>query len=134
MKEKTPPITRTNYKTWVRYRKPLCKGCHSLCCTLPVEVSVADLQRMELVSAEETAFSIRKIGRKLKKQGYIESFRVELGLFTLRRHRNHDCIFLDENRLCKIYRKRPQVCRKFPELGPRPGYCPAKRKLNTQAD
>lgn len=114
--------------TWIKFRPSLCNGCHSLCCTLPVEVSVADLQRMELITPEEATQSVKKIARKLMDQGLIRSFRVRSGLFILEQRPNDDCIFLDKQRLCTIYEKRPQVCRMFPALGPRPGYCPEKRK------
>lgn len=115
--------------TWVKFRPVMCKGCHALCCTLPVEVSVADLQRMELITPEQAALPIRKIARDLQDRKLVRSFRVRSGLFTLEQRTNDDCVFLGkEDRLCTIYDKRPQVCRKFPELGPRPGYCPEKRK------
>lgn len=100
----------------------------ALCCTLPVEVSVADLARMELITPEEVKWSIKKIAKKLQQQGVVASFRVRTGLLTLTQKPNSDCIFLDAHRRCTIYEKRPQVCRKFPALGPRPGYCPAKKK------
>lgn len=111
----------------------MCNGCHALCCTLPVEVSVADLQRMEVITADEVRWPIKKIARKLMDQGIVRSYRVRTGLFTLEQRPNNDCIYLDANRLCKLYDKRPQVCRLFPSLGPRPGYCPARRKETKRA-
>ena len=83
---------------------------------------------MELITPEEAAQSVKKIARKLVDQKLVKSFRVRSGLFTLEQRTNGDCVFLDKNRLCTIYDKRPQVCRKFPELGPRPGFCPEKRR------
>ena len=132
MKPKVRPILRSDESTWIPFRKINCTGCQSLCCTLPVEVSVGELQRMELITPQETGESIGRIGRRLIKAGLVESYRTSLGFFTLKRHRNHDCVFLDEKRRCKIYRKRPQVCRKFPELGPRPGFCPAKPRTGAR--
>ncbi len=124
------PADAGRLSTWIKYRPALCKGCHSLCCTLPVEVSVADLQRMELITPEEASQSIKKIARKLMDQRLIRSYRVATGLFILEQRPNDDCVFLHaETRLCTIYEKRPQVCRKFPELGPRPGFCPEKRRV-----
>ncbi|MBY0370322.1 YkgJ family cysteine cluster protein [bacterium] len=114
--------------TWLRYKQSMCQGCHGLCCTLPVEVSVADLQRMELITADEVRWSVRKIAKKLIDQGVVRSFRVRTGLFTLEQRPNGDCVVLDKNRLCVLYERRPQVCRMFPALGPRPGFCPSKRK------
>ena len=40
-------------ETWVRYSAGLCRDCHATCCTLPVEVRIDDLIRLELVDAFE---------------------------------------------------------------------------------
>jgi Fe-S-cluster containining protein len=123
------PVDAGRLSTWVKHRPSMCAGCHALCCTLPVEVSIADLQRMELITPEEANQSIKKIAAKLMDLKLIQSFRVRTGLFTLAQRANEDCTFLGKkDRLCTIYEKRPTVCRKFPELGPKPGWCPEKRK------
>lgn len=59
--------------------------------------------------------------------GMVKNFRVKTGLFTLAQRPNGDCLYLDSERRCTIYDKRPSVCRRFPEIGPRPGHCPAER-------
>jgi Fe-S-cluster containining protein len=90
-----------------------------------VEVSVEDLVRMELATEDEAQGSLKKLGRRLEREGHVQYFRVASGLFLLTQRPNGDCRYLDANRHCTIYDRRPDVCRKFPtELGPRVGYCP----------
>ncbi len=114
---------------WTKYRKGLCEGCWSGCCTLPVEVSAADLIRLELITEDEAASSLKKVARRLMKEGIIQAYQSKAQLFILEQRSGRDCIFLGEkNRLCTVYQKRPEVCRVFPKIGPRPGYCPHQKK------
>lgn len=113
--------------TWVRYRSGLCEGCWAGCCTLPVEVSVNDLIRLDLATEEEAAVSLKALARRLLKEKVIQAFQAKSQLFVLEQRYGRDCIYLDSaTRLCTVYEKRPEVCRKFPKIGPRPGYCPQK--------
>lgn len=114
--------------TWVRYRPRLCEGCRAHCCQLPVEVSPADLVRMGLASPDEKQESIKRLGQRLLKEGVIQSFHARSRLFILEQKQNGDCRYLGADRRCTIYETRPDVCRQFPEIGPRPGYCPALLK------
>lgn len=115
--------------TWTRFRPSLCDGCRAGCCTLPVEVGAADLLRMGLVTPDETTGSLKKVARRLIRDGVVRSFRARTGLFTLEQRDGGDCIFLGkDDRLCRLYDRRPDVCRRFPEIGPRPGFCPAAPK------
>jgi len=115
--------------TWVKYRKGLCEGCWGGCCTLPVEVSVSDLMRLELVSEDEAAESLKKVARRLEKDGVIQAFNPRSQIFILEQRGGRDCIFLGaKDRLCTVYDKRPEVCRAFPKIGPRPGWCPSFKK------
>ena len=112
--------------TWPKYKSGLCKGCWGGCCTLPVEVSAFDLIRLELISEDEAASSLRKVAKRLMKEGVVRSFHPQVQLFVLEQRAGRDCLFLDEKtRLCTVYEKRPEVCRAFPKIGPRPGHCPA---------
>lgn len=111
---------------WVPYKNGLCEGCFSACCTLPVEANLDDLIRMGYVDPSEAMASPKKIARRLIQQGIIKTFRAKNGIYTLEQTGTGDCIFLDKNRLCSIYEKRPEVCRLFPKIGPRPGFCPGK--------
>lgn len=114
--------------TWTKYRKGLCEGCWAGCCTLPVEASAVDLIRLGLATEEEAAISLKDLAKRLLKEKWIQSFNPKAQLFVLAQVGGRDCVYLDEQRLCKVYDRRPQVCRKFPEIGPRPGFCPAKPK------
>jgi len=94
-----------------------------------VEVSAFDLMRLELITEDEAAASLKKVARRLMKEGIIQAFNSKSQLFILEQRSGRDCIFLDDKtRFCTVYEKRPTVCRSFPKIGPRPGYCPAKRK------
>ena len=115
--------------TWRPYRSGLCQGCEAGCCQLPVEADAADLVRLGLLHGDEAAGSLKKAARRLIKERVVRSFRAATGLFTLEQKANRDCVFLDENRRCRVYDKRPEVCRRFPTIGPRPGFCPAKKSL-----
>jgi Fe-S-cluster containining protein len=115
--------------TWTKYRNGLCDGCWAGCCTLPVEVSAADLIRLELISEEEAAVSLKAVAKKLMKQKLVQAFNAKSGIFVLEQRYGEDCVFLGrQDRLCTVYEKRPEVCRKFPKIGPRPGYCPKRAK------
>lgn len=95
---------------------------------MPVEVSAIDLIRLGLATEEEASISLKDLARRLLKEKWIQSFNAKNQIFVLAQVGGRDCVFLDSNRLCKVYEKRPAVCRKFPEIGPRPGFCPHKMK------
>ncbi|MDB6060066.1 MAG: Fe-S-cluster oxidoreductase [Verrucomicrobiaceae bacterium] len=110
--------------TWLKYKATMCASCKASCCTLPVEVNIADLVRMQLLDAFEADEPPKELAKKLKKSGVVEHFNFSSGIFTLTRLANGDCIYLDTHtRRCTIYEKRPQTCRNHPRVGPRPGYC-----------
>ena len=115
-----------NCDTWSRYRHGLCNSCAANCCTMPVEVKLPDLVRLELVDPFEAEHEEPKhIAKRLLKMGVIEHFNFKNSLFTLSRRANGDCQNLDaQTRRCKVYEKRPNTCRLHPQVGPRPGYCP----------
>jgi Fe-S-cluster containining protein len=97
---------------------------------LPVEASAADLIRLGLITEEEAAISLKEVARKLTKQKIIQSFSPKSQLFVLEQVSGRDCIYLGKDRRCTVYEKRPEVCRKFPKIGPRPGFCPASKLRN----
>lgn len=112
--------------TWVRFTNPkLCEGCFAGCCTLPVEVAAADLVRLGVATEDEANGSLKKLYRRLHSEGVVRDFFATTGLFVLEQRHGRECVFLHpETRRCTVYEKRPEVCRKFPTIGPRPGYCP----------
>jgi len=94
-----------------------------------LEVSVPDLIRLGLADEEEAAVSLRDLGKRLQKEKWIQAFNQKTQIFVISQRANSDCIFLHEKtRLCTVYAKRPEVCRQFPKIGPRPGFCPAGPK------
>jgi uncharacterized protein len=114
-----------NPATWIKFRDELCKNCQSSCCTLPVEVKLSDLVRMNLVDAfEAEGEPPKQIAKRLTKAGIIDHFNFKNSIYTLKRKANGDCRYLDvKTRLCTIYKNRPNTCRNHPQIGPRPGYC-----------
>lgn len=115
--------------TWTKFKPSLCTGCNGNCCKLHVDARVPDLVRLGLLTQDEALWSAKKIARKLESMKMIQSYRASTMKFTLAQRINGDCVFLDEmTRLCTVYTNRPDVCRKFPEVGPRPGWCPESRK------
>jgi Fe-S-cluster containining protein len=114
--------------TWTSYKPSFCVKCTAGCCQLPVEMTLRDLVRMGCLTEDEALESPRKIARKLQSQGIVKDVRVRTMLFTMRQKPNRDCLYLGPDRLCTIYDKRPEVCRRFPSIGPRPGWCPARAK------
>lgn len=105
----------------------------SFCCRLPVEVTLEDLVRLGLVTEGTPAErkSSKKIARELIKAGKVSQYRVSLDLFQLAQRPDGDCVYLHaQKRVCTVYEQRPTVCRRFPEIGPRPGFCPSQRKPN----
>jgi Fe-S-cluster containining protein len=113
--------------TWKRYRSGLCDHCWAGCCTLPVETSASDLIRLGLITEDEAASSLKKVAKRLQTAGTIQAFVAKSGIFVLEQRNGRDCIFLGKDRLCTVYEKRPEVCRQFPKIGPRPGWCPATK-------
>ncbi len=114
--------------TWVKYKESNCQKCIAACCMMPVEVGAQDLIRLKLMDAGEA--SLKKVGNRLVKEGYVKSFRHTTGLFMLAQQSDGACVFLTpDTRRCKVYEDRPDTCRNFPErVGIRLGCCPYKEK------
>lgn len=115
--------------TWLKYQKGMCNGCWGGCCTLPLEASAYDLIRLGFLTEDEAARSLKKAAKRLIKDGVVRSYQGASGLFIMEQKYGDrgifECIFLGSDRLCTVYEKRPEVCRQFPKIGPRPGYCPS---------
>lgn len=113
-------------ETWTRYKSGLCNDCAANCCTMPVEVRLPDLVRLGWVDPFEAEHELPKtLARRLEKTGQVERYTAKTGIFTLARRADGDCALLDEKtRRCTVYTQRPDTCRKHPQVGPRPGYCP----------
>jgi Fe-S-cluster containining protein len=124
------PVDIANPKTWVKFKTSLCRGCWAGCCTMPVQVTSEELFHMGFIEAHQVNGPLKRLAQRLIKMGIIRSFNSRTRLFRLKQHENGDCVFLDANRLCKIYENRPSICRGFPFNGARPGYCPSQRALS----
>ena len=94
---------------------------------MPVEVRQSDLVRLGLCDELEEP---RAVAKRLQREGIVKNFRDATGLFTFVQQSDESCVYLDrKSRLCVVYDRRPDVCRKFPlEMGNRKGYCPYKEK------
>lgn len=123
-------IDKDRPSTWKKYEASLCTSCVANCCRMPVEVKLSDLIRLGLTNEDEAQGSIKKLAKRLMREGYIKSYRSGTEFFMLTQRPTDDCFFLDPHtRLCTVYDKRPDTCRKFPtEVGPRVGFCPIEKK------
>ncbi len=111
--------------TWKQYKDGMCTGCNAGCCTMPVEIKSSDVIRLGLATEDEFEQSRKKVAKRLIKEGIVSSYRESTDLFMLTSRPNGDCYYLDKKtRLCTVYEIRPGVCREFPKIGPRPGFCP----------
>lgn len=97
---------------------------------MPVEIKSSDLIRLEVATQDEADNSLKKMAKRLKKEGIISTYREGTEFFMLTQRPNGDCYFLHPHtRLCTVYTKRPDTCRDFPAaIGTRVGFCPAEKK------
>ena len=92
--KKIQVVNVDNLSSWVRYRNGLCDDCNATCCTLPVEVKLSDLIRMELITEFEAEHETPKnIAKQLSKQGVIDHFNFKTSTFTLSQMSNGDCLY-----------------------------------------
>lgn len=94
-----------DYPDFTPIDKSLCGQCGSECCDSSTPFTKEDIA------------SIKKDYRKLLRG--VEFIPDGNGVFTLRKRSNEQCVFLDQNKRCRIYDIRPQICRDF---GDKP-YC-----------
>ena len=95
---------------------------------MSVVVTPEELFHMGFLEYGQVNGPLKRIANRLIKQGVIAAFYARNRTFRLKQLAGGDCVFLDENRLCKIYDVRPNICRVFPNNGARPGFCPSTRK------
>jgi Fe-S-cluster containining protein len=120
---------KNNPSTWKKYKPEMCNTCVGTCCSMPCEMTISDLVRMEFIDEFEAEENPKKIAKKLKKMRVIEHFNLKNQLYTLQRLSSGDCMFLDQKlRRCTVYDKRPTTCREHPIVSSRPNYCPYNEK------
>jgi len=128
-KKKITLVNINDTSTWPRYKSGMCDDCVANCCRMPVEATIDDIVRLELITPFEATDKVRLIVRKLKKLQLIDSHNPSRNVFTIARRPNLDCIFLDpQSRRCTVYEKRPEICRNHPEVGPRPNHCAYQKR------
>lgn len=110
--------------SWKKYRDGLCDNCNAGCCTLPVEVTIADFIRLNITDEFEVKEDFKGLLKRLKKEKIIKSYYPPTKVFILETKNYSDCIFLGKDRRCTVYDLRPETCRNFPRIGPRSGFCP----------
>lgn len=114
---------------WTEFKQELCATCWAGCChRMPVQVGVADLVRMELLTEEEAALNLEAVIEVLRAEGVLKAESPEDWVWVLEQQPSGDCLFLGADRRCEIYEQRPTICREFPAIGPRPGHCPYREK------
>ena len=112
--------------TWHRYRAGMCDTCAANCCTMPLEVQLSDLVRLQIVDQFEVDnVDVKVIAKRLLKMKIIDHFNHKNTIFTMGRRASGDCNFLDEKtRRCTVYDIRPETCRLHPQKkSPKPGFC-----------
>ncbi|MFM6996276.1 MAG: YkgJ family cysteine cluster protein, partial [Limnohabitans sp.] len=83
MRPVRPAVDVDRCDTWSPYRKGLCDQCHAWCCTMPVEVRLADLVRLGLVDPFEAEHEApRLIARRLIKAGLVQQYHHRNERFT----------------------------------------------------
>lgn len=112
-------------ETWSKYKPGMCDTCGANCCTMPLEVQLSDLVRLQLVDQFEVDNVDHKlIAKRLLKAKLIDHYNPKHNIFTMARRASGDCNFLDATtRRCTVYDKRPETCRQHPKKGPKPGWC-----------
>lgn len=88
---------------------------------------------MKLTDEEEAGASLSKLAKRLKAAKVVRSYNPKSGIFMIEQRHGRDCIFLGDDRRCTIYERRPEVCRQFPKIGPRPGFCPASKTMSNNS-
>lgn len=79
---------------------------------------------MGLAYENEIELDLKNLLKRLKKEGIYRLYDQKTGTLTLSQQRDDSCLYLDKNRRCSIYERRPQTCRNFPKIGPRSNFCP----------
>ncbi|MBD3164084.1 hypothetical protein GF323_02715 [Candidatus Woesearchaeota archaeon] len=81
-----------------------CSQCGKCCLTFTVKLSDKDIKRIESLGLKKEFFAEK------------DNFDPKTGKYSLKRP-NRGCIFLirkNNKYFCRIYRQRPDICRKYP--------------------
>ncbi len=116
---------------WVRYKKELCANCEASCCYLPVEVDAEDLVKMEFYDPFFLELTDKEQIKEASHHPDILRYNSKTHKYTLKQRSNGACLYLDQNKKCIIYPKRPKTCANHPIIGPRAGYCAFIKKTRS---
>lgn len=117
-------VSREDPATWRPYHQKLCSTCTAACCCLLVEVTGEDLVNLGFATLWDLQHGLKKLVKRLKKEGIIKRYNNKSGMFALEQTASGECIFLDGEKKCLVYENRPKVCRDHPRhAGPRTGFC-----------
>lgn len=90
--------------------KELCSQCGAECCDVSTPFSLEDIKQ------------IKKKHKKLLRG--VKLVKSKADAYTLHKRGNTQCVFLSEDKRCKVYEDRPQICRDFGEKAyARCAYC-----------
>ena len=77
--------------TWSKYKPGMCDSCAANCCTMPLEVQLPDLVRLELVDPFEVDNVDHKlIAKRLLKARLIDHYNPKHNIFTMARRAGGD--------------------------------------------
>lgn len=119
-----------NLGRWTHYKKGMCETCEGLCCYMPVEIKVFDLVRMGILDEFHLELSLKEQIKEALKHPGVTRYTPSTEKYTLTQKPDSSCYFLDAQKKCTIYDKRPDTCRNHPKIGPRPNFCAYMKKEN----
>lgn len=91
-----------------KYEPKMCETCEAGCCTNVVGVVDVYLDDINVLDMEMIDYD---------------------GLnFTMKRKPNGECVHLNDNKKCNIYKDRPKTCREYPRVSVKPGFCVYKER------
>lgn len=95
-----------------------CKSCHSNCCSLEVDLTKSDYDKLKLLgksfhATKRSDLFIRENPQYTDKIGYLDEMYGHT-FAVINQGEDGYCNFLDRRtRLCTIYNNRPSICRDF---------------------
>ncbi len=119
----SPENFLNDLRNWRPYKKGMCDSCIGLCCYMPVEVKIADLVRMGILTEFHLEMDEREQIKSALKHPGVDRYTKSTEKFTLTQKSNLSCFFLTPEGRCSIYDLRPETCRKHPKIGPKPNHC-----------
>ena len=112
--------------SWSKYKPGMCDSCAANCCTMPLEVQLPDLVRLELVDPFEVDnVEPKLIAKRLMKMRLIDHYNPKHNIFTMARRASGTAISWMPSRGAARYTTsgpKPVAC--TPRRGPSPAFAP----------